>query len=364
MGTADFNADDHDFRRDYENPEFSKAWDSVKDQLKQKLVIAFLGTASSGKTSGIKALFDIDLGNIHPIPGSTTQVKVFQVEDNVFVADAPGFGDIQKDISQKAKDVCNDVDIFVYILNAEGGYKQPEKDDYQSLRSYKRPALVVLNKIDLLRDHQKAEFIEDQREKMGVEPENFIPASFDPHPAISRHPINLDKVEFWISDTLKKKGKDLLFAKYAREKDKICRQWIRVASAAAAGIGALPIPGSDFIPLTALQGALMAKIAYLYGHSISKEDAVALIAQLFATGAGRQIFRLILTSLKAVGWIPGAGWLMQVAISAAAASLAASLTWALGISAQAYYRSGMQIPIADLQDVFRKAYDEYPLIQG
>lgn len=41
----------------------------------KNLVIAFLGTASSGKTTGIKALFDVDFGDISPIPGSTTDVK-------------------------------------------------------------------------------------------------------------------------------------------------------------------------------------------------------------------------------------------------------------------------------------------------
>jgi GTP-binding protein Era len=361
--SKDFDVDDHipseeGFRSGYDNEGFSKAWEEVKGQLQKQLVMAFLGTASSGKTSAIKALFDVDLGDIHPIPGSTTEVKVLQIAKNVLVVDAPGFGDIRREISQKAKDACDSVDVFVYVINAEGGYKQQEKEDYHSLLNYGREVLVVLNKIDLIRDHQKQEFIEDQRQKMGVIPDNFVPAAFDPHPAISPIPINVVKVQAWIQDTLEKKGKDLLFAKHAREKDRMCERWILAACVSAAAIGALPIPGSDYVPLTALQSGMIAKIAYIYGHSISKQDAVALIGQVLVGGAGRQVFRLVLTLLKGVGWFPLIGWPVEIATSALAASLAASMTFGLGKASQAYYKSGMQIPIPEVQEIFKRAFDQ------
>ena len=194
-----FNVDDfipnkESLKQDYNTEDFSKAWGEVADQLSKRLAIAFLGTASCGKTSAIKALFDVDLGGIHPIPGSTTEVKVFDFAENVFVVDAPGFGDIKQEVSKKAKDICDDIDVFIYILNAEGGYKQQEKEDYQRLVALKREVLVVVNKIDLLRPHQKEEFLENQRKKMGAPLSNFIPAAFDPLPQISESPINVDRV--------------------------------------------------------------------------------------------------------------------------------------------------------------------------
>src|SRR5437899_3016963 len=82
-----------DFKKAEERAEFYKAWQEVKDQLKRRLVIAVVGTVSSGKTTAIKSLFGIDFGNISPIPGSTTEAKVAEVGENVFVADVPGFGD-------------------------------------------------------------------------------------------------------------------------------------------------------------------------------------------------------------------------------------------------------------------------------
>jgi GTPase len=358
FGVEDLIPDPEQLTKSYANPEFAKAWDAVKDQLDKQLVLAFLGTASSGKTSGIKALFNVDLGNIHPIPGSTTKVIVFKVADNFFVADAPGFGDIRTDVSQKAKDLCDDVDIFVYIINSEGGYKEQEREDYHRLVALNRQVLVVLNKIDLIRPHQRDEFIEDQRKKMGVAPGNFVPAAFDPLPQISETSINVDAVQDWIQGILESKAKDLLFAKYVRGKDRICERWIKTACVTAAGIGALPIPGSDYVALTAVQSALLAKIAHLYGHTVTKQDTAAFIGQALAGGAGKQFFRYILNVLKGVGWLPG-GVLLLPAVAAIAGGLAASITYGLGKAAQSYYRGGMSIPEVEVQDIFKRSAERY-----
>lgn len=286
-------------------------------------------------------------------------LKVKKINENVYLVDAPGFGDIKEEISQKAKEICDSVDIFIYILNAEGGYKIQEKEDYQDILKHNREALVVLNKIDLLRPHQKEYFIEDQREKMGVELKNFIAVAFDPLPQISPTPINVDKVQNWIQNTLEQKGKDLLFAKVARQKEKICNKWIKAATASAATIGALPIPGSDYIPITACQAGMTYKIAVTYGYNPTKKDIKDFLAGVFAGQVGRQVFRGILSLLKGAGWIPGPTWAAQAAISALAASIAAGSTYGLGKGAQAYYKSGMQIPIVEIQQIFKNNFEEY-----
>lgn len=367
MGREDFNIEDYiptedSISKGYDNKEFYEEWDKVNEQLDKDLVIAFLGTASSGKTTGIKTLFGIDFGDVSPIPGSTKEVKVKAIpgNENVYLVDAPGFGDIQVEISQKAKEVCEKVDIFIYVLNAEGGYKLQEKEDYHDILKYNKEVLVVLNKIDLFHsEKEKEEFIEDQRKKMGVEHKDFIPVAFAPHPKISPTPINVDKVQDWIQNTLEQKGKDLLFAKVVREKDKICSKWIKTATASAATIGALPIPGSDYIPLTACQAGMTYKIAVTYGYNPTMKDIKNLLAGVFAGQIGKQVFRGILTLLKTAGWIPGPTWAVQVAISALAASVAASTTYGLGKGAQAYYKSGMQIPIVEIQEIFKNNFDEY-----
>lgn len=346
---------DFDFAKQAGDERVKKAWEEVEAQSDKSLLIAFLGTASSGKTSGIKALFDVDMGDISPIPGTTKDVKYAKVTDNVVVADAPGFRDIDEDVSSKAKGILEKVDIFVYVLNAEGGFKQPEKEDYEDCLTHDRPILVVMNKIDLLRSEQREGFLRDQREKLGVSPDDFIPVAFDPLPAIYDEPRKLDAVEAWLMKVLRERGKDLLLAKALREKDRVCDQIIRKATAAAAGIGGTPIPGSDYVPLTALQLGLIAKVAYVYGHEPSKEDALALLTDVVLSQAGRQVFRLAITALKAAGWAGGP--VVEGGVMVVGATIAAAVTYGVGKAAKAYYKSGMTISVPDLQDLFRQAYD-------
>src|SRR5438093_1246663 len=82
---------------------FIEEWDRVHEDFRQQLVIAMVGTVSSGKTTAIAALMDINFVNSSPIPGSTTEAKVARIAENVYVADVPGFGDINTQLSAKAK---------------------------------------------------------------------------------------------------------------------------------------------------------------------------------------------------------------------------------------------------------------------
>ncbi len=314
---------------------FTKSYEEIEQSLKQRLTIAFLGTGSSGKTSAIKALFDIDLGDISPIAGSTKDVKVIPVSKNVYIVDAPGFGDIKKEVSDKAKQICDDTDIFIYILNAEGGYKEQEKNDYEQLKSFGKDVLVVVNKIDLIRKDDLNDFVQDLKEKMGVEDENLILAAFNPLPQISEEPINVDKVMDWINTKIETKGKELLLAKIMKGKDALVDKWIWRASIAAAAIGLLPIPGSDIVPLTTLQIALILKIAHVYGYDISKEKAKALIIATLSGQAGRTVFRQLAKLIPVIG-------------SAVGAVIAGAFTYAIGMAMKKYFKSGMSIPIEEL----------------
>jgi GTP-binding protein Era len=315
--------------------EYDLTFNELKTELNQNLAITFLGTASCGKTSAIKALFDVDLGDISPIAGSTKDVKVLRISDNVYIADAPGFGDIQKEVSQKAKEICEETDIFVYIINAEGGYKEQEKRDYENLISHKENVLVVLNKIDLLRESEREIFVNDLKEKMHINDENFIVTAFDPLPQICKEPINVNEVRNWLYDRLEKKGKELLLVKILKGKDAAVDKLIWGASVSASLIGLIPGPISDIIPLTVLQIGLILRISHIYGYDISKEKTKALITATLAGQVGRTIFRQI------IKLIPGFG-------SAVGATMAGTLTFAIGMTMKKYFKSGMSIPIEEL----------------
>jgi len=338
----------HDLKKAEERAEFYKAWQEVKDQLNRRLVIAVVGTVCSGKTTAIKSLFGIDFGNISPIPGSTTEAKVAEVGEKVFVADVPGFGDINTRLSDKAKELCESTDAFVYLLNAEGGYQAQEREDLARIRSLGRPVLVVLNKIDLIREHQREELIQHQRAKIGVSPQDFMVAAFDP---LNGPCINVEAVHDWLQDTLKRKGKDLQYAKVCKEKDRSCNTYVMQAVAAATAVGVLPIPGSDYLALTALQAGMITRIAHVYGCSVSSQDVINFIAQTLTGRVAREVYRSLLKL------IPGAG-------TALAGSIAGTVTYGLGMAARAYYAGQMALAPAANDGIFGASAEDFQLRRG
>jgi uncharacterized protein (DUF697 family) len=143
-----------------------------------------------------------------------------------------------------------------------------------------------------------------------------------------------------------------------RNKEKTVTNWINSATVAAAGIGALPLPGSDIIPLTTLQVALAMKIASIYGIKPSKSDVMTLVASTVTGTVGKQVMRWAITALKAAGWLPG-GQGLEIVVSAIASTVAASITYGFGWACNAYFKSGETIDSEEIADIFKHYSDEY-----
>ncbi|WP_347177863.1 DUF697 domain-containing protein [Sporosarcina thermotolerans] len=94
------------------------------------------------------------------------------------------------------------------------------------------------------------------------------------------------------------------------DKSAIANRWILGAGASAAAIGAVPIPGSDFVPLTALQVSLMLKLSTLYGKPITKDKAKELIIATIVGNIGKTIFRQIVKVVPGAGMVAGQAWLV------------------------------------------------------
>jgi predicted GTPase len=202
------------------DPAASSRW--VSRKYRDKLMVAFYGAASSGKSSAVKTLFGLDVNHIHPIPGTTDQVYVWRLPSGISIADTPGLQDIDEGFVLKAKSFIDDVDIFVYLINANGGINEKVQADLNLLKAVKRPFLAVLNKIDTIHPGHRQEFFEHQLVASGVPRENMMLAAFDPIPSISPHPINVEAVRAWIGQTVKGKGEDLLREKRTAEIVYLC----------------------------------------------------------------------------------------------------------------------------------------------
>ena len=102
---------------------------------------------------------------------------------------------------------------------------------------------------------------------------------------------------------------------------------VNVASTAAGGIGAVPIPFADAPLLIANQVALMASIAYIFNLDIKRDGLKALVIAALSSSGAAVIGRMIVTNMIKI--VPGLGWLVGGAISAATAAI---ITYAIGYS--------------------------------
>ena len=110
-----------------------------------------------------------------------------------------------------------------------------------------------------------------------------------------------------------------------KELEKKCHIAIHSATTAAAAAGAIPIPMSDAIPITAAQVAMIISLGKVFGISLSQSAAKSIASVVVTQQAGHAIFANILKC------IPGG--------AVVGATTAATLTEALGwIVADDFYR--------------------------
>ena len=330
------------------------AAEEAENALKQRLSVAFLGSASSGKDSAIRALFDLDFGQVDPIPGSTDHIRIAALDaaEQVLIINAPGFGDLREDVEAAAHKVLEHLDIAVYVLNCDGGATIDERRDLDEIRALGRPTLVCLNKIDLIRETQREVFIERTLEQLGVDRQDAVVTAFDPLPALSEKPMGVDEVIRWIHSHLDEGGKGLLFAKHLRNRARACDAIIRTAAKRGAMAGAIPIPGADATAVTAIQVKLISDIAALHNHRIDRDLMLFIIGEALA-GGSKGFVRWAVNVAKAAGFIPG-GQVVHIATSALGASIGAATTFGVGKAAVAFIQNGGKLTGDQLRLVFNK----------
>jgi GTP-binding protein Era len=361
------NAEDDDVQLPAEVPDLQQqvvarwelAAEEVEVALQRTLAVAFLGSASAGKDSAIKALFGLDYGQIDPIPGSTDEVRVAAVdrERRLLVINAPGFGDLRDEVEAKARRVLEQLDLAIYVLNCDGGATIDERRDLDQIRALGRPTLVCLNKIDLIRPAHREDFVRQTLLQLGTSPEDAVITAFDPLPALSREPIGVDRVVRWIHEHLQASGKALLFAKHLRNKAAACEPIIQTAAKKSAMAGAIPVPGADATAVTAIQVKLISDIAAVHDRRIDKDLVLFILGEALA-GSSKGFVRWAVRAAKAAGWIPG-GQVITVATSALGATIAGATTYGVGKAAIAFMQRGGEMTGAELRDVFDAEAFEY-----
>jgi len=313
-----------------------------------KLIISLIGEANAGKSATVNALTGRKLSEVHPVAGWTKQIALHQYAENVFIADTPGLNEMRTLAlgTQSKEFVEQEADIILFFVNAASNRSPEEANAFKSMLKLDKPIIVVLNKIDTIEADAIAAVVDDLRQRLSYE--LIVPIS-------ATKGLNIELLSNKIADILSARGKELLFLKVSQYKEERVKIWIKGAAISAFGIGALPIPGSDIVPLTALQAALCMRIAYIYNLKVSKGDVMKLLGSSVTGVAGKALYRNA-AKLLADLLLGPAG---MVASSAIAGTIAAAMTWGLGIAANVYYKSGMKIDLGELSVIYQDAFTNY-----
>jgi GTPase Era involved in 16S rRNA processing len=126
----------------------------------------------------------------------------------LYVVNTPGLGDVIEAVTEEARQVLDLVDVYIYVVNAQGGVQTREKTDYDDVVSRGRPVLAVINKVDTLRERDRDRYLADARVKLDAPEDAFLAAAFDPLPALSESPIGIEPIREWLRGQLRLLGKD------------------------------------------------------------------------------------------------------------------------------------------------------------
>ena len=152
---------------------------ALRRTVRHRVTVGVVGSPSSGKDAAIKAIFGIDSGNVNPVAGSTREVEITRLKNAtaLYVVNTPGMGDVIASVTEEAKQVLDLIDLFVYVVNAQGGVQARELADYRACVARDRPVLAVVNKIDTLRESDRERYLIDARGKLGAPESGFLAAA-------------------------------------------------------------------------------------------------------------------------------------------------------------------------------------------
>ena len=299
----------------------------------QKSKIAIVGPANVGKSTLYNQLIQnsSDKAEVSPLPGTTRTNR--SSDAGLFsIIDTPGadaVGEVGDREREEALSAAQDADFLIILFDAIQGIKQTELDLFHHLNELGKPYIVVLNKIDLVKRHQK-EVIALVARNLKLEPYQVIPLV-----ATSGHNLNLILGAIAVAEPGIVAALGQAMPAYRWQ---LAWRTIASAASASAAVALTPIPVIDFIPLIAIQSVMVISIARIYSYKITPARARELIA---AFGLGF-LARTLFNELSKLGGLPG--WLLS-------AGIAASTTVAMGYASRLWFEKGEKISGETIQAI-------------
>ncbi|TSC61396.1 MAG: GTP-binding protein [Parcubacteria group bacterium Athens0416_74] len=140
--------------------------------------IAFIGRSNVGKSSVINALTGVkSLAKVGKKPGKTTEINFFLFRKKFYIVDLPGYGYAQATPKEREKLKNLIVWYFsasdakphtvVLVLDAVAGLTPFDEDMIGILRNEEHPFVIVVNKIDKLKQDELLKAVAGIKENAG-----------------------------------------------------------------------------------------------------------------------------------------------------------------------------------------------------
>ncbi|MEE8349110.1 MAG: DUF697 domain-containing protein [Acidobacteriota bacterium] len=229
-------------------------WKGIQSD--DRVQIAVAGPARTGKNSLIKAIAH------RQDPDSET---IFTIVDTQGLDEYLGYHP-----DRSLPEQFDFAEVILLVLDAQYEVSDSTVSMYRRLKALNKPVLAVLNKIDLVERPWKA--LRGAGRQLGSPVFSFS----------SVQPETVDRLLKSIVDSSSR-----TFVPFTRSfpefRRTICNGIISQAAFAGAVVGAVPIPVSDLLPMTAIQTGMLLKIARAFGYHLNRQRARELIPML-ATG--------------------------------------------------------------------------------
>jgi small GTP-binding protein len=298
----------------------------VRQTFGRKHSVAILGPANVGKSTLYNQLVRSkqDSAEVGPLPGTTKETR--QADAGLFsVVDTPGtdaVGSLGEHEHALALQAAEQADFLILVYDAIQGIKRTELDLFHELAALKKPFIVVLNKIDLVKQKDLNGVLSQAASNLGLAVEQVVPVS-------AKDGKNLAKVLLAIAATEPEMVAALGQALPEYRWQLAWHAIVRAASISAA-VALAPLPVIDFIPLVITQSFMVLSIARIYNYRITPQRATELVTTFGLGFLARTIFQ----ELAKLEGIPG--WLLSAAI-------ASSTTVVMGYAAIQWFEKGQRL---------------------
>jgi len=297
--------------------------------------VAIVGPTNVGKSTLYNQLIRSrsDRSAVSAVPGTTREAR--EADAGIFgVIDTPGAdaaGAVGVEEKRRALEAASQADVLVVLFDAAHGVGAADQALFRELVALERPTVVALNKIDLVRG-ERAAVIARAAGALGIPADQLIPLSAKEGSGVERIIMAVAKTEPEIVAAL---GEAL-----PEYRGQLARATVVRAASTAAVIAITPLPMIDFIPLVAVQSAMVIALARIYAYRMTAARARELIATFGLGYLGRTLFY----ELAKLGGPPG--WLVGAAV-------ASGTTVAIGYGAAAWFERRQRLSPAALGEISR-----------